>query len=126
MEPEDRERFVLGIRLFNDGEYLEAHEQFEELWMERGGHEADCLKGLIQATVALHHATCANPSGARKLLTSFKDYLSCECEDVLPLAVEPFITAVTSCLEAYLEQPRGTRLDPRSTPHIAWDERFTG
>ena len=50
-----QERLVEAVRMFNAREYLEAHEAFEVLWLANEGADADFFKGLIQASICLHH-----------------------------------------------------------------------
>ena len=64
---EDVQRFSRGIELFNAGEYEEAHEEFERLWLSGEGAESDFFKGLIQACIALHHFRRGNLDGAAGL-----------------------------------------------------------
>ena len=56
-----------GVRLFNLGEYEEAHELFEKLWLSTQGADSDFFKGLVQAAVALLHFERQNLEGAAKL-----------------------------------------------------------
>src|SRR3972149_5447816 len=60
-------RYLMGMERFNAGEFFEAHEVWEDLWIEVNGEEKAFYQGLIQAAVALHHARADNPGGARKL-----------------------------------------------------------
>lgn len=46
-----------GIALFDGGEYWEAHEAWEERWLEADGDESSALGALIQLAAALDHAT---------------------------------------------------------------------
>jgi len=66
-EPERSATLRAGIELFNRGRYLAAHELFEELWEDTQGPDSDFYKGLIQASVALHHDQQGNAEGAAKL-----------------------------------------------------------
>ena len=68
-------RFELGCKAFDDGDYFEAHETWEEIWMEATGPLHAYLQGLIQVAVALHHASRGNFRGTRKLFASALDYL---------------------------------------------------
>ncbi|MFT5291191.1 MAG: putative metal-dependent hydrolase [Planctomycetota bacterium] len=56
-----------AIGLFNQGQYLAAHEVLDDLWEETQGPEADFYKGLIQASIAMHHMQGDNSQGALKL-----------------------------------------------------------
>ena len=46
-------RYLAGIVLFNRGDFFEAHEVWEQLWMEPG-EDKKFFQGLIQAAVALN------------------------------------------------------------------------
>src|SRR3989454_11879828 len=59
---------IPGIRLFNKGEFFEAHEVLEDVWRAAPEPEKKFLQGLIQVAVALHHHSKGNVVGARSLL----------------------------------------------------------
>lgn len=52
-----------GIRLFNAGEYFEAHEAWEGHWGKGDPAERAATLGLIKAAVALHHLEARNGAG---------------------------------------------------------------
>jgi len=56
--------FHEGVRLFNAGQWFEAHEVWEALWHTLDGDDKDFVQGLIQCAVALEHARRGNPRGA--------------------------------------------------------------
>lgn len=64
-----------GVRLFNAGEYRDAHEEFECIWLS-GARDADFFKGLIQACIALHHFKNGNLEGAAQLHGGHRRYLA--------------------------------------------------
>lgn len=55
--------FREGIRLFNTGEYFDAHEVWEELWHDAAGKRKLFYQGLIQCAVTLLHFERGNPRG---------------------------------------------------------------
>lgn len=69
------QRYLEGIRLFNERELFECHDVLEELWADVLGHERDFYQGLIQAAVALFHFGEGNLAGAHKLYHSSQRYL---------------------------------------------------
>ena len=73
-EPYDP-RYLAGIVLFNRGDFFEAHEVWESLWMETFGPEKQFYQGLIQAAVGLCHFCNGNLRGAAKLYRSSRDYM---------------------------------------------------
>ncbi len=48
-------RYLGGVRFFNEGDFFEAHEVWEDLWLNTAGPERRFYQGLIQAAVALYH-----------------------------------------------------------------------
>jgi predicted metal-dependent hydrolase len=68
-------RYLAGIVLFNRGDFFEAHEVWESLWMETASPEKKFYQGLIQAAVALCHFCNGNLRGAAKLYRSSRDYM---------------------------------------------------
>lgn len=55
-----------GIRLFNQGEYWHAHEQWETCWLASAEPESTFYKGIIQAAAALVHWQRGNRRGLRR------------------------------------------------------------
>ena len=56
-----------GARLFNAGEYWEAHEAWEPLWLAAGGLDKRFYGGVILLAAALHKARgMDNPRGGRR------------------------------------------------------------
>src|SRR5882724_10348683 len=68
-------RYLAGVLFFNRGDFFEAHEAWEALWMDTAGPDKRFYQGLIQAAVALYHFGNGNVRGARKLFHSSKAYL---------------------------------------------------
>ena len=64
-----------GVRLFDAGRYHDAHEAFESCWLANEGGDADFFKGLVQASICLHHLTRENLEGARKLYAGHRRLL---------------------------------------------------
>ncbi|MBX0330808.1 DUF309 domain-containing protein [Oscillochloris sp. ZM17-4] len=53
MNPELHAAYMEGIRLFNQGHYWHAHEQWERCWLQSEGLDAAFYKAIIQAAAAL-------------------------------------------------------------------------
>jgi predicted metal-dependent hydrolase len=68
-------RYLAGIVLFNRGDFFEAHEVWESLWMDTHGPDKQFFQGLIQAAVGLCHFCNGNLRGAVKLYHSSRDYM---------------------------------------------------
>jgi hypothetical protein len=56
-----------GLRLFNAGEYFEAHEALEQAWKEEKGDIRNLYRGILQIAVAYLHITRGNYEGAVKV-----------------------------------------------------------
>jgi predicted metal-dependent hydrolase len=69
-------RYLAGIVLFNRGDFFEAHEAWEALWMDTAGPNKPFYQGLIQAAVGLCHFCNGNVRGAVKLYHSSRNYMS--------------------------------------------------
>jgi predicted metal-dependent hydrolase len=63
-------QFRRGIALFNAGRFFEAHEVWEQLWLEEPLPERTFLQGLIQVAAAFFHHSRGNPRGQRSLLAA--------------------------------------------------------
>ena len=55
-----------GVRLFNEGHYWHAHEQWEICWLRSSRRDALFYKGIIQAAAALVHWQKGNLRGLRR------------------------------------------------------------
>jgi hypothetical protein len=66
----------VGVELFNQGLYWEAHEAWEREWIpDRQGPDSGFYKGLIQVAAGCLHYTRHNRRGAVNKWTSGADYL---------------------------------------------------
>ena len=69
LSPEQQQRFDTGVAQFNGGDWFEAHETWEDLWLDLPrGPRRDFIQGLIQLAVALEHVRRRNPRGALMLV----------------------------------------------------------
>lgn len=67
MTAQDTTAWADGAALFNAGEYWEAHEAWEPLWLRSAGLERRLLAGVILLAAALHKAhRMENPRGGRR------------------------------------------------------------
>jgi predicted metal-dependent hydrolase len=58
-----------GLKCYRCGEFFEAHEHWELVWLECAEPEKTFLQSLIQVSAAFHHLGRGNAVGARSLLT---------------------------------------------------------
>ncbi|HEY1805613.1 MAG TPA: DUF309 domain-containing protein [Terracidiphilus sp.] len=57
-----------GLRCYKAGEYFEAHEHWEGVWLKCTEPEKTFLQALIQITAAFHHFQRSNLMGTASLL----------------------------------------------------------
>jgi len=96
----DRKGFDLGLRLFNDADFFEAHEVWEDVWRAAPWEEKKFLQGLIQIAVGLHHHSTGNQIGARSLLARGSRNLAGYPADFGAIDVKALLRAVASWQEA--------------------------
>lgn len=60
-------RAAQGLRLFNAGEYFEAHEALEDAWNAEQGKVRELYRGILQIAVVYLHITRRNYNGAIKV-----------------------------------------------------------
>lgn len=58
-----------GLRCYRCGEFFEAHEHWEGVWLQSSEPEKTFLQSLIQVSAAFHHLGRGNRVGAVSLLT---------------------------------------------------------
>lgn len=91
-----------GIRLYNAGQFYEAHEAWEIPWLaEKPGAPRRLLQGLIQVTAAFHKLFVQRQvRGAIKLLDRGLAKLDDLPADYLGVAVGPLCDGARRCLAA--------------------------
>lgn len=71
LHPQARE----GLRLFNAGEYFEAHEALEDAWNAEEGDAKNLYRGVLQVAVTYLHITRGNYNGAIKVYERSRKWL---------------------------------------------------
>ena len=88
-----------GAELFNRGLYWEAHEAWEELWLELEDEPKLFVQGLIQLAAAYHKATVQmQPRGCVKLHRSALEKLAPAPRDFMGVQTEPLLVAARRTL----------------------------
>lgn len=88
-----------GADLFNQGLYWEAHEAWEELWLELEDEPKLFVQGLIQAAAAGHKAFVQlQPRGCVKLLGTALEKLTRSPPDFLGVETRHFVAALQGML----------------------------
>jgi len=123
MTAEFDEKYLEGIRLFNEEEFFECHDVLEELWSEVIGDERAFYQGMIQASVALFHFGNENLGGARKMYESSRKLIEPYAPNYLGMNVEQFLGDLRFCFEELLTSdevyPSGVLILDERVPKIA-------
>lgn len=84
-----RDAFARGARLFDAGEFFQAHEAWEERWrVERDPSVRRAFQGFIQIAAGYHKLfVMKNPASAARLLA--KGVAKLEAESFFPSAPDP-------------------------------------
>lgn len=98
-------RYLAGIVLFNRGDFFEAHEVWESLWMDTSSDDKRFYQALIQAAVALCHFCNGNVRGAAKLYRSSKAYMGKYAEHHLGLPQPEFWAQMDRCCAPLVAVP---------------------
>ena len=70
------ELFLNGVDLFNKRQFYDAHEYWEELWLEYHLDDKKFIQALIQLTVGYYHLSTGNLKGARSLFNKSLDKMN--------------------------------------------------
>jgi predicted metal-dependent hydrolase len=62
------DQFQRGIGQFNARRFFDAHETWEQIWLQSKEPEKTHLQGIIQIAAAFHHYQRGNTAGAISLL----------------------------------------------------------
>ena len=113
-------RYLEGIRCFNERDFFEAHEAWEELWLDCEDQDRRFYQGLIQFAVCLHHFGNGNTIGARKLYTSGRAYLERYSASYRGLDIQALVTGLETCCSGILEGKDypDVKIDPSQIPEI--------
>ncbi len=119
MDSREKDRlFQKGLDAFNSGHFFDAHELWEEVWLETPNPQKLFLQGLIQVAAAFHHYSRDNTLGCRNLLRAGLTKLDQFPNAHSGLAIEPLRASVRIWiveLEAG-ESPESARI-PRIKSH---------
>jgi uncharacterized protein len=99
--PTEQPQFDEGMRLHNEGAHYEAHEAWEELWVEESDDAYRLfLQGLIQVTSAFHKVFFQKqPQSAGRLLSRGLEKLAPYPDDYLGVALASFRQQARACAD---------------------------
>lgn len=119
--PQEREDlFRAGIQLFNEQQFLAAHEPWEEIWRSTTPEPRELFQGLVQLAAGMHHYSVRGRAApAARLLCKGRRRLEALLPTAEGIALGSLLEAVLSW-EHWLENPEGA---PPHPPQIRVAER---
>jgi rubrerythrin len=113
-----------GLRLFNAGEYFEAHEALEDAWNAEQGRVRELYRGILQIAVVYLHITRRNYNGAVKVYGRSQRWVRdwpevCRGIEVGRLRRDAK-TVIDEVLRLGVE--RMTEFDPSLLKPVIWDQ----
>lgn len=109
LDEEERAHYEAGTTAFDNGDFYGAHDHFEALWGE------DFWKGLVQASVALHHHRIGNPRGLEGLPESVRRILAPYEPSYMGIDVRQLLQAFDTYLQ---EVPLGEEAPASLRPRL--------
>ncbi len=102
--------FQKGIDYFNNGYYFEAHDTFEELWMNERDEAIKFYQGLVQLATGCYHLVMKNLRGAESQLSKSAQKLSLYEPTYRNIDIIELVKQVQDCIQkiqhnAKLAQP---------------------
>jgi predicted metal-dependent hydrolase len=89
-----------GLACYRARRFFDAHEHWEGVWLTLEEPEKSFLQGLIQITVAFHHLSVGNRTGAASLLRRALKRLELRPAVFGGIDVAPLRAEIQACLHA--------------------------
>jgi predicted metal-dependent hydrolase len=115
-----------GLRLFNTGEYFEAHEALETAWNAETGEVRNLYRGILQIAVVYLHITRGNYNGAVKVYERSQRWLKDWADVCKGIHVEELRKNAELAIQALqkLGIERIREFDTTLLKPVSWDEGF--
>ncbi len=97
---ERRHILLRGIEQYNDGYFFEAHETWEELWLQTPWPIRHFLQGIIQVAAAFVHLVRREYPGTVRLLEAALQKLEAAPPDLLGIDVARLVAESRRALDA--------------------------
>ena len=116
-----------GLRLFNAGEYFEAHEALEDAWNAEKGQVRELYRGILQIAVVYLHVTRGNYNGAIKVYRRSQRWI----KDWPDICRGIYVGELRKDAEAVITEVRRlgmekiSEFDHSLLKPVKWDERQT-
>lgn len=107
------ELFEKGIVYFNTGYYFEAHDTFEEIWMDERGEDVQFYQGLVQLATGFYHLRMDNLKGAGSQLNKGIAKLEKYKPEYRKLELTELLNCVSVCIDSIQNNQSGENLFAR-------------
>jgi predicted transcriptional regulator len=104
-----------GLACYRKGEFFQAHEHWEAVWLTLAEPEKSFLQALIQVTAAFHHLAAGNSAGTASLLRRVLRRLGRCPSHFGGIAVTPLCAEISEWLRMI---ESGARSVPAAHPQI--------
>ena len=101
------ELFKKGIEYFNTGYYFEAHDTFEEIWMDERGEDVRFYQGLVQLATGFCHLRMGNLKGAESQLNKGVAKLEKYKPEYRNLELTELLNQVSVCIDSIQNNQSG-------------------
>jgi predicted metal-dependent hydrolase len=117
-----------GLRLFNAGEYFEAHEALEDAWNAEKGKVRDLYRGILQIAVVYLHITRRNYNGAIKVYERSQKWLKDWPEVCRGIQVGKLRRDAETVIREVqrIGREKIAEFDPSLLQSVEWEEKQTG
>lgn len=106
--------FLHGIELFNDGYFFEAHDFFEDIWIDSTTEEKKFFQSLVHISVGCFHLISGNYIGSKNQFEKFIDKVSKFSPVHYEINVENLISQISYLIEQLKEKNN-------LSPNYFWD-----
>jgi predicted metal-dependent hydrolase len=112
------QRIAAGVNFFNREYFFEAHDAFEELWMEaRERTQRDLFHGLVNIATGFYHYRMGNRKGMQSQLQKGMEKLS----HVPSHCCRVNTAALLEQVQQYIQKDQRRKAFPEPLPKIEFD-----
>jgi predicted metal-dependent hydrolase len=115
-----------GLRLFNAGEYFEAHEALEDAWNEEKSEIRNLYRGILQIAVVYLHITRGNYHGAVKVYARCQKWMKGWADVCRGIYVEELRRDAETAMREVMRlgEKRIGEFDRALLKPVRWEENF--
>lgn len=112
---EEQRIWLEGVRLFNEGQYFEAHDTWEEVWNRVRDHRRERFyRAIIQSAVTLELLRRGRAVGVRQVYVSSTELFADLPNIFMGLDIPAFLARLRHAIEPVIDdlETRTTQIDP--------------